>query len=72
MVSGSSAAANRGSKQSSSTPSVSLLRAAAGNTSLGTGPSMSTTAFSVPSPAPMQTMMTLNGVHPYQVGAVTS
>uniref|UniRef100_A0A0R3S680 Tyrosine-protein kinase receptor n=1 Tax=Elaeophora elaphi TaxID=1147741 RepID=A0A0R3S680_9BILA len=67
----SSAAANRGSRQSSSTPSVSLLRGATANTSLGTAPSMSTTAFSVPSPAPMQTMMTLNSMHPYQVGAVT-
>ncbi|VDO58139.1 unnamed protein product [Onchocerca flexuosa] len=63
-----SAAANRGSRQSSSTPSASLLRGTAGNTSLGTAPSMSTTGFSVPSPAPMQTMMTLNGVHSYQVG----
>ncbi|VIO93928.1 Uncharacterized protein BM_BM1888 [Brugia malayi] len=65
----SSAAANRGSRQSSSTPSLSLLRGTTGNTSLGTAPSMATTAFSVPSPAPMQTMMTLNGVHPYQVGS---
>ncbi|VDK72310.1 unnamed protein product [Litomosoides sigmodontis] len=63
-----SAAANRGSRQSSSTPSVSLLRGTAGNTSLGTAPS--TTAFSVPSPAPMQTMMMLNGTHPYQVGSI--
>uniref|UniRef100_A0A8R1U4G6 receptor protein-tyrosine kinase n=2 Tax=Onchocerca volvulus TaxID=6282 RepID=A0A8R1U4G6_ONCVO len=61
-----SAAANRGSRQSSSTPSASLLLGTTGNTSLGTAPSMSTTGFSVPSPAPMQTMMTLNGVHSYQ------
>ncbi|VDM50629.1 unnamed protein product [Toxocara canis] len=67
-----SSGANRGSRQSSSGQSASLIRGGGGGaTSIGTGPSLSNTAFSVPSPAPMQTMMTLNGVHPYhnaQVG----
>uniref|UniRef100_F1KSM7 receptor protein-tyrosine kinase n=1 Tax=Ascaris suum TaxID=6253 RepID=F1KSM7_ASCSU len=67
-----SSGANRGSRQSSSGQSASLIRGGGGgNTSVGTGPSLSNTAFSVPSPAPMQTMMTLNGVHPFhnaQVG----
>lgn len=60
-----SSGAPRGSRQSSS-QSASLLRGPTTATaSVGTGPSLSNTAFSVPSPAPMQTMVTLNGVHPY-------
>lgn len=61
---GSSGAINRGSRQSSVTQSASLMRGVTG-TSIGTAPSLSNTAFSVPSPAPMQTVMTLNGVHPF-------
>uniref|UniRef100_A0A0N5ALU0 Uncharacterized protein n=1 Tax=Syphacia muris TaxID=451379 RepID=A0A0N5ALU0_9BILA len=60
-----SSGAPRASRQSSS-QSASLLRGPTTATaSVGTGPSLSNTAFSVPSPAPMQTMVTLNGVHPY-------
>uniref|UniRef100_A0A0M3ICP6 PK_Tyr_Ser-Thr domain-containing protein n=1 Tax=Ascaris lumbricoides TaxID=6252 RepID=A0A0M3ICP6_ASCLU len=68
-----SSGANRGSRQSSSGQSASLIRGGGGgNTSVGTGPSLSNTAFSVPSPAPMQTMMTLNGVHPFHNAQVGS
>ncbi|VDK43539.1 unnamed protein product [Anisakis simplex] len=72
-----SSAANRGSKQSSSGQSSSIIRQGGGamnggTTSAGTAQSLSTAGFSVPSPAPMQTMMTLNGVHPYHTNGNTT